>query len=99
MTPMYIFVLCNLFEVASLSKYIKVRQIPKVFAFFGIFTLELYRVSSSFERLLTNDACPEHHFLYVLLYFVLSTILAYICSILFKRVNNLIYTKLKTVIL
>ena len=33
----------------------------------GLFTMELYRISSSFERLLTNEACPEYHYQYVLL--------------------------------
>lgn len=53
------------------------RFVPVTLAFFGIFTLEMYRVAFSFERLLTDEACPEYHSLHVLLYFVLSAIFAY----------------------
>ena len=98
LTPLYLYLLCHLFDALSSSIFKVSRMLPQVLAFFGVFTLELYRVSSSFERLLTSEVCPKYHSLFVLLYFILSAILAYICSILFKYINDYLYRKLKSII-
>ena len=98
LTPLYLYMLCHLFDALSSSMNKVFRKLPQILAFFGTFTLELYRVSSSFERLLTSEVCPHYHSLFVLLYFILSAILAYICSILFKYINDYLYRKLKSII-
>lgn len=97
-TPTYLYLLCHIFNWLAENKTKVLRYIPVVFAFFGVFTLEMYRVTSSFERLLTDETCPEYHSLYVLLYFVLSAILAYLCSVMFKYINDNLYRKLKKLI-
>ena len=66
-------------------------------AFYGMFTLELYRVSSSFERLLEDTVTPDYHWIFVLLYFILSVILAWICHKVFKFINAFLYKKLKVI--
>lgn len=64
------------------------------FAFLGLFSLELYRISSSFERWLTNDVCPELHYLFVLLYAIASIVLSYLTYLIFKSINAWLLNKL-----
>lgn len=97
-TPIYLYLLCHLFENFSSYRNRILGILPQILSFFGVFTLEMYRVSSSFERFLSNDACPNYHSLFVLLYFILSAILAYACSILFKYINDYLYRKFKSII-
>ena len=92
MTPLYLCVLCWFFRIFSQSGLGK--QIVWSFGFAGMFTLEWYRISSSFERLLTNEVCPEYHFLYVIIWFLVSAALSYLAYLFFKRINDFLYRKL-----
>ena len=92
LTPLYLSVLCWVFSNFSQCRLGKCMVWP--FGFAGLFTLEWYRISSSFERLLTNETCPEHHLLYVLLWFFVSAALSYLAYLLFKRINDFLYRKL-----
>lgn len=96
LTPMYLLVLCWVFNKLSSLSVGKKALLP--LSFMGLFTLELYRISSSFERLLTNEACPEHHVLFVLLWFVVSVLLSYVAYLLFKRINDFLYRKVAIII-
>lgn len=95
MTPSYLYVLCLIFN--RLSKSIIGKNILWPFGFMGMFTLELYRISSSFERLLTNETCSDCHYLFVFLWFIVSVFLAYIAYLMFKRINDFLIRKLISV--
>lgn len=95
LTPLYLYLLCHLFDKILSSGFSLMRLLPQALAFLGMFTLEEYRISSSFERLLSNEACPDHHYLYVIFYFASSMILAYLCHKFFNHVNDFLYRKLK----
>ncbi len=92
LTPSYLCVLCWIFK--KLSSFNRGEQLVTPFAFVGLFSLELYRISSSFERLLTNEACPEYHYLFVLLYAIASIVLSYLAYLIFKRINVWLLNKL-----
>lgn len=94
-TPIYLYLLCHLFDKILMSESNLMKLLPQVFAFFGMFTLEEYRISSSLERLLSNEVCHDHHYLYVIFYFASSMILAYLCHKFFNHVNDFLYRKLK----
>lgn len=85
LTPLYLSLLCLVFK--KLSTVILGKHLVAPFAFLGLFSLELYRISSSFERLLTNDVCSEYHYLFVLIYTTASIALSYLAYIVFKRIN------------
>ena len=95
-TPLYLAVLIHIFSYLDKTR---LRFVGGQFglAFYGAFTLELYRVSSSFERLLTDAVAPNYHYLFVVLYFILSAILAWLCHIMFERINSFLYSKLKEI--
>lgn len=95
-TPLYLYLLCHLFDIILKSSLQLMKLVPKAFTFVGVFTLEEYRISSCFERLLSNESCPAYHYLYVIFYFVLSMVLAYFCHRLFCYINESLYRKLKT---
>lgn len=96
LTPLYLFVLMKIFNYIYLQR--KMNWGGQFgLAFYGLFTLELYRVSSSFERLLEDTITPNYHWLFVLLYFMLSVILAWICHQVFEFINAFLYKKLKVV--
>lgn len=84
-TPLYLCVLCLLFKRLSSTNSQRVLVTP--LAFTGLFSLELYRISSSFERLLTNETCPEYHYLFVMLYAAISIALSYLAYLMFKYIN------------
>ena len=92
-TPLYLVILCRLFNYFNSYNHIKIMLIP--FGFMGLFTLELYRISSSFERLLIDEKCPDHHFIFVLIYLLLSIVFSYIAYWVFKRINKTIYKGIK----
>lgn len=92
LTPLYLCVLCWIFK--KLSSFNRGEHLVASFAYVGLFSLELYRISSSFERLLTNEACPESHYLFVLLYSITSIVLSYLSYLLFKRINAWLLDKL-----
>ena len=92
LTPTYLCVLCWLFKKLSSVNWGKHLVVP--FAFVGLFSLELYRISSSFERLLTNDVCTEYHYLFVMLYAAASIALSYLAYLLFKHINAWLLEKL-----
>ena len=92
LTPLYLILLCKVFKKLSSVNWGEHLVVP--FAFVGLFSLELYRISSSFERLLTNEACPEYHYLFVLLYAIASIALSYLAYIIFKRINAWLLNKL-----
>lgn len=95
LTPMYLLVLCWVFN--KLSSFSVGKKALWPLSFMGFFTLELYRISSSLERLLTNEACPEHHVLFVLLWFLVSVLLSYVAYLMFKRINDFLYRKLTSI--
>lgn len=84
-TPLYLLLLCWIFKKLSVFNYGKLALVP--LGFVGVFTLELYRISSSFERLLLDETCPSHHFLFVLIYAAMSIVLSYLAYRLFCRIN------------
>lgn len=86
LTPLYLWLLCRFFS--KLLSFNRGRLMMAPFSFLGLFSMELYRISSSFERLLTNDACREYHYLFVLLYAIASIALSYLAYLLFKRINS-----------
>lgn len=92
LTPSYLCVLCWIFK--KLSSLNRGQQLVTPFAFVGLFSLELYRISSSFERLLTNEICTEYHYLFALLYAIASIILSYMTYLLFKCINAWLLNKL-----
>lgn len=92
LTPLYLLVLCWTFNKLKNINWGKKMIWP--FSWMGLFTLEWYRISSSFERLLTNEACPQHHLLFVLLWFAVSLVLSYLTYLVFKRINDFLYRKL-----
>lgn len=95
-TPLYLFILMKVFDYISSKRKMKWGG-QFGLAFYGMFTLELYRVSSSFERLLEDTVTPDYHWIFVLLYFILSVILAWICHKVFKFINAFLYKKLKVI--
>ena len=92
MTTSYLCVLCWIFK--KLSSFNRGEYLVALFAFVGLFSLELYRISSSFERLLTNEVCTEYHYLFVLLYVIASIILSYLAYLMFKYINAWLLNKL-----
>ena len=92
LTPLYLSLLCKVFKKLSSVNWGKYLVVS--FTFVGLFSLELYRISSSFERLLTDEACPEYHYLFVLLYAIASIALSYLAYLIFKRINAWILNKL-----
>lgn len=92
LTPFYLLVLCWFFN--KLKKFYLGKIILSAIGFTGLITLELYRISSSFERLLTNEACPNFHAFYVFLWLFVSIILSYIAHLIFKRINKILLHKL-----
>lgn len=95
MTPLYLYVLCWIFKILSAVNWGK--HLVEPVAFVGLFSLELYRISSSFERLLTNDVCAEYHYLFVLIYAAASIALSYLAYLLFKRINAWLLEKLLSI--
>lgn len=93
LTPLYLCILCFLFR--KIDKSIKLNfLVTRPLAFLGLFTLEMYRISSSLERYLTDELCPNYHILFVFLYFVLCIFLSYIAYCVFKVANGFLYRKL-----
>lgn len=90
--PFYLCVLCLIFKRLSAVNLGKYFVVP--FTFVGLFSLEHYRISSSFERLLTNEVCTEYHYLFVLLYAIASIALSYFAYLVFKRINAWLLDKL-----
>lgn len=97
-TPLYLYILCHIFEKLSNFRFGLLTRIPLVLSFFGGITLELYRVSSCFELLLTNDSCPKYHYAFSLLYFTISAVVAFMCSKIFNYINKYLYILLKRTI-
>lgn len=85
-TPLYLAFLCNLFYKIKQSP--KMIYIDKIFMFLGMVTFELYMISLSFERLLTDSSCPKYHYLFVLICLIICIILSYIVHLLFERMNK-----------
>lgn len=92
LTPLYLCVLCWIFR--KLSSFNRGGHLVSLFAFVGLFSLELYRISSSFERLLTNEVCAEYHYLFVLIYAFASIVLSYLAYLMFKCINAWLLNKL-----
>lgn len=92
LTPLFLCVLCWIFR--KLSSVNRGEHLVVPFSFVGLFSLELYRISSSFERLLTNEVCKEYHYLFVLLYAIASVVLSYLAYLLFKPINVWLLDKL-----
>ncbi len=95
-TPFYLIILMSVLSLMSKSR-VGIRLLS-ILSFLGFMTLEIYRISSSYERLLVGENCPNHHFLYVLLYLAETIILSYIAYRIFKIVNSYLYTKLSHII-
>ena len=95
-TPLYLCVLCNIFHKLNGVRWGKCILSP--FNFVGLFTLEWYRISSSFERLLTNELCPENHLFYVIIWFFASAILSYLTYRIILRIKDVLHHKLLMII-
>jgi len=92
LTPLYLLVLCKIYKVLSINKI--GGGILLLLSLLGVMSLELYRISSSFERLLSDENTPSTHFLFVFLFFSISVFLSYIAHYVFDKVNSYLYKRL-----
>lgn len=92
LTPLYLCVLCWIFR--KLTFFNRGENLVAPFSFVGLFSLELYRISSSFERLLTNEVCAKYHYVFVFLYVITSIVLSYLAYLMFKCINAWLLNKL-----